>query len=41
MPRVVVGTDEDRVRQLFSLEHENDKDVEVSFEDDPVWTLWL
>ncbi|MCC7469601.1 MAG: hypothetical protein IT284_00440, partial [Bacteroidetes bacterium] len=41
MPRVVVGTDEDRVRQLLSRWNtkETIKDVEVSFEDDPVWTL--
>ena len=41
MPRVVVGTDEDRVRQLLTRweRKESDKNSVVSFEDDPVWTL--
>lgn len=40
MPRVVVGTDEDRARSLLQRWYTKETtDIPVSFEDDPVWTL--
>ena len=40
MPRVVVGTDEDRTRSLLQRWHsEKSMGMEVSFEEDPVWTI--